>query len=94
MIISLDVAQRIRAELVRLKRLRDGVLDAARAGDNPRTLTRAEELGRALDNTVGLVDAVLDAVEEDHPSGLQAQPALPRAPRVRASAVFRAKGRS
>ncbi len=82
MIISLDVAQRIRAELVRLKRLRDGVLDAARSGDTPKALQRAEELGHALDSTVGLVDAVLDAVEEDHPSGLRPQQRLPRAPRA------------
>ncbi|MGE0323074.1 MAG: hypothetical protein AB7S68_12260 [Polyangiaceae bacterium] len=93
MIISLDVAQRIRAELTRVKRLRDGVLDAARAGDHPRTLTRAEELARALDNTLGLVDAVLEAVEEDQPSGLEPQPALPRAPTARATPL-RARRRS
>ncbi|MCA9644461.1 MAG: hypothetical protein H6718_01740 [Polyangiaceae bacterium] len=92
MIISLDVAQRIRVELTRLKRLRDGVLDAARAGDPSRTLTRAEELGCALDNTLGLVDAVLEAVEEDQPSGLEPQPALPRAPRARPTALRSKRG--
>ncbi|MCA9633093.1 MAG: hypothetical protein KC766_35820 [Myxococcales bacterium] len=91
MIVSLDVAQRIRAELLRVKRLRDGVLAAARAGDGQRTLAGAEELGRALDDTLGLVDAVLDAVEEDHPSGLRPQPALPRVPRVSAQRGLRAK---
>ncbi|MEZ4371956.1 MAG: hypothetical protein R3B07_14075 [Polyangiaceae bacterium] len=92
MIISLDVAQRIRAELTRVKRLRDGVLDAARAGDQPRTLTRAEELARALDNTLGLVDAVLEAVEEDQPSGLEPQAALPRAPTIRATRLRARRG--
>ena len=42
-------------------------------------------------DTLGLVDAVLDAVEEDHPSGLRPQPALPRVPRVSAQRGLRAK---
>lgn len=65
MIISVEVAQRIRAELPKLKWLRDRLVEAAEAGQAVIALQRARELSRMLDAHVGLVDAVLDAVEEE-----------------------------